>query len=204
MRTVVFMAACALLVACAGGFKRDLPEPRVYRLSIPEAPAGAPLDASLLVLKPVVPAGLRTERIASVWPGNRIDYYAGARWSGELGAVLQGSLVQGIRRSDRLKTVEADPGRFRASHVLGVEVERFEADYRAGEPPVARVALTGAIARYGDRRALASWSTQGEAAASANTLAAVTTALDEAYGRAAAEILAQALTALAADGQSQP
>jgi ABC-type uncharacterized transport system auxiliary subunit len=166
------------------------------------APAGRPADADLLVLEPAVAPGLDTARIASLWPGNRIDYYAGARWSGPLGSMVQGSLVQAIRGSGRLRTVEGDPGRFRTSHVLGVEIERFEADYGSGEPPVARVSMTATLARSGDRRALGTWSASADATASANTLSAVTAALGQAYGEAGAELLARALDALAADSES--
>lgn len=203
MKKLLLLAACTCLAACAT-FERNVPEPRVYRLSPPPAPAGTVLDVNLLVLKPVVPPGLRSERIASVWPGNRVDYYAGARWSGELGGVVQGSLVQGIRGSGRVATVEADPGRFRSSHVLGIEIENFEADYGAGTPPVARVVMTATLARYGDRRALASWAASGEVAATENTLTAVSAALDAAYGRAAGELVARALDAMAADVARQP
>ena len=204
MRAIVMAPLALVLLAGCASFERNVPEPRVYRLSAPAVPAGAVLDVNLLVLKPVTAAGLRTERIASLWPGNRVDYYAGARWSGELGGVVQGSLVQGIRRSGRVRTVEGDPGRFRATHVLGIEIERFEADYDAGEPPVARVAMTATVARFGDRKTLASWSVDADAPAGANSLTAVAVALDEAYRRAAAELLARVLEALAADGAGQP
>ncbi len=202
MRTALPVMAASLLLAACASFERNAPEPRVYRLPAVSAPAGRPADADLLVLEPAVAPGLDTARIASLWPGNRIDYYAGARWSGPLGSMVQGSLVQGIRGSGRLRTVEGDPGRFRTSHVLGVEIERFEADYGSGEPPVARVSMTATLARSGDRRALGTWSASADATASADTLSAVTAALGQAYGEAGAELLARALDALAADSES--
>lgn len=204
MRHVLLAAACLLLVACMGSFERNAPEPRIYRLSAPALVAGTAAEANLVVLMPAVAPGIDSERIASLWPGNRLDYYAGARWSGGLARVTQGALVEAIGVSGRVTTVEADPGRFRATHVLGLEVLRFEADYTGGDVPVARVVMNATLARYGDRRALASWSAAGEVPASANTLAAVTTALDAAFGRAAAELVGPALDALARDVAGQP
>lgn len=206
MKWLTLIAAAALLAGCASGFERNVPEPRMYRLSAPAVATGETLPADLLVLRPVVAPGLRTERIMSAWPGNRLDYFAGVRWSGELGTVIQGSLMEALRASGRLRTVEGDPARFRASHVLGLEVRRFEADYvdATGAAPVARVLLAATVGRYGDRRALQSWTIAAEAPAAANTLGAVTAALDEAFGQAASEIIARGAQAIAADLASQP
>ena len=208
MKWLTLIVCGGLLAACAGGFERNVPEPRVYRLSAPALEAGELLPAELLVLRPMVAAGLHTERIISAWPGNRLNYFAGARWSGELGNVIQGSLMDALRASGRLRTVEGDPARFRASHVLGLEVRRFEADYAdaPGPAPVARVSMTATIGRYGDRHALQSWTVATEAPAAANTLGAVTAALDQAFGEAAAEIVERSAQAIAADlaGQPQP
>jgi len=206
MKWLTLIVSGALLVACASGFERNVPEPRIYRLSAPAVEAGEQLPAELLVLRPVVAPGLRTERIASAWPGNRLDYFAGARWSGELSSVVQGSVIEALRASARLRTVEGDPALFRASHVLGVEVRRFEADYApaSGPAPVARVLMTATVGRYGDRQALQSWTVAAETPATANTLGGVTAALDDAFGKAVTEIIAHSAQAIAADLAGQP
>lgn len=206
MKWLTVMVAGALLAACASGFERNIPEPRIYRLSAPAVETGEQLPAELLVLRPVVAPGLRTERIASAWPGNRIDYFAGARWSGELSAVVQGAVIEALRANGRLRTVEGDPTLFRASHVLGLEVRRFEADYASapGPAPVARVSMTATVGRYGDRRALQSWTVAAETPSTANTLGAVTAALDDAFGKAVTEVMTRSAQAIAADLASQP
>jgi ABC-type uncharacterized transport system auxiliary subunit len=88
--------------------------------------------------------------------------------------------------------------------VLGVEIARLEADYSAGDIPVARVTIAATVARYGDRRALMATTASAETAARANTLTAVIAALDEAFGKAAAEIVTRTDDALAADLAGQP
>jgi ABC-type uncharacterized transport system auxiliary subunit len=100
--------------------------------------------------------------------------------------------------------VQGDPGHFRATHVLGVEIVRLEADYSAGGTPVARVTIAATVARYGDRRALMAMTASAETAAPANTLTAVVAALDEAFGKAAAEVVTRTGDALAADLAGQP
>jgi cholesterol transport system auxiliary component len=191
--------AAALLAGCASGFERNVPEPRVYRLAAPTLPASAPLAADLQVLRPVVAPGLRTERIATAWPGQRLDYYAGARWSGELGALIQGVAVQALASSGGLRSVEGEPARFRASHVLALEVRRFEADYAAGNPPMVRVEMAARLGRNAERQVLATWTATGEAAAAANTLGEVTAAFDQAFAVALADIALKTHAAIAAD-----
>jgi cholesterol transport system auxiliary component len=200
MRLPFYASVAAMLLAgCAGGFERNEPEPRVYRLAAPTLPAAAPLAAELQVLRPVVVPGLRTERIATAWPGQRLDYYAGARWSGELGVLIQGVVVQTLASSSGLRSVEGEPGRFRASHVLALEVRRFEADYAAGSPPVARVEIASKLGRNTDRQVLASWTAVGEAAAAANTLGEVTAAFDRAFAVALTDIALKTHAAIAVD-----
>jgi len=204
MRVTVLAVVLLLTGGCVGDLERNAPEPAVYVLTPPAAATGAALAADLLVLRPVAAPPLRTDRIATRLDANHLDYYAGARWGGELGTVVQSALVESLRAAGRFRTVEAEPGQFRATHVLGVEVSRLEADYSSGAVPVARVTLTATVARYRDRQALASWTATVEEAAAANTLTAVTAALDRAFGSAAAGLVARAADTVSGDLAGQP
>jgi ABC-type uncharacterized transport system auxiliary subunit len=204
MRVLVLAPLVLLLAGCAPKLERNSPEERVYRLVAPALDRGAALPASLAVLRPVVAPGLRTARIATVWPGNRLDYLAGAQWSGELGAVVQAAAVEALAASGRLAMVEAEPARFGTRYALGLEVRRFEADYTAATPPLARVTLAATVGRQSNRQALSTWTASAEVPAGANTMTGVTAALDEAFGRALADLLGQAQQAIAADLAGQP
>lgn len=201
---VLILAFLAPLSACVPSFERTVPAERIYRLSAPVLEAQTALPADLLVLRPSAAPGLKTERIATLWPGNRLDYLAGARWSGELGEAVQAAVVESLARAGALRRVEAEPGRFEATHMLALELRRFEADYTAGAPPVARVTLAATVGSPSSHRALGTWTASAEAAAAANTVSGVTAALDEAFGRALAELLQRAGGALAADLAGQP
>jgi ABC-type uncharacterized transport system auxiliary subunit len=204
MRSIVLALMAIALTGCFSGLERDAPQPAIYRLTVPETSGGPPLAVDLLVLQPALAPGLATNRIATAWQGNRLDYYAGALWGDDLGPLVQATLVETIRAAGRVRVVEADPGQFRATHVLGVEVARLEADYSAGGLPVARVTMTATVARSGDRRALATATAAAETVARANTLANVMAALDDAFGKAAADIVTRADDALAADIAAHP
>ena len=206
MNRLMTILAAGMLAGCFGGLEREAPEPAVYVLTAPQAEATMTilLPADLVVLRPVLAPALDTERIATRWPGNRIDYYAGARWGGDAGLVVQAALAESLRRTGNYRSVEAAPGRFRPTHVLGVEVARLEADYTAGEVPLARVVMTATVARHPDRRTVSSWTVSAEQPAAANTLTAVTAALDEAFGRAALEVVTGTTGAIGSDLAGQP
>ena len=80
------------------------------------------------------------------------------RDTGELEVYAQKTVVE---------AVEADPGRFRPTHLLSVELSRLEADYAGGGLPVARVEMTAALARHTERRVLATWTVRAEQPAAA-------------------------------------
>jgi len=204
MNRLTTILAVALLGGC-GGLQRDAPEPATYVLTPPrpEVVTTIFLPADVAVLAPKAVPELATQRVATRWPGNRIDYYAGARWGGETAQVVQSALVEGLRGTGNLRSVEADPTRFRPTHVLSVELTRLEADYTAGGVPVARVEMTATVARHPERRALSSWTVRAEQPASADTLTAVMAALDEAFRRAGVEVVMGTIGAIgsAPDGQ---
>ena len=205
MKRLTAMVAVTWLAGCSGGLERDAPEPAAYVLTPPrpEVVTTVFLPADVSVLRPRAVPELATERVATRWEGNRIDYYAGARWSGDAALVVQSALVDGLRSTGNLRSVEADPGHLRPTHVLAVELTRLEADYSGGGLPVARVEMTVGLARHPERRTLSSWTVRAEQPAAANTLTAVMAALDGAFQRAGVEVVTGAVGAIgsAPDGQ---
>lgn len=203
MRTTFAVAALALAAAgCVGGLRNTEPEPRMYRVAAPELPGGDGLAADLLVARPETAPGLGLNRIATRWPGLRFDYYAGARWAEDLQTMVQSALVESLAGARRLRSVQGDLGRFRATHVLSVKVQAFEADYTAGGVPVARVEIAATLGRQADRRVLASFTATAAQAAAANRLTEVVAALDAAFGRAVTEVSTRSFDAIAADLQA--
>lgn len=192
-------AACLLLGACFGGLKNDVPAPVIYRISAPKLAPGGVLAADVLVAVAATAPGLDGSGIAGRWPGSRIDYLAGARWPVRTPALIESALIEALQDSGRLRSVQGDSGRFRTSHTLTFEVRRFEADYTAGEPPVAQVALAVTIGRQSDRSVLAAFTVDAEERASENRVSAVVAALDTAFQRATTEVAGKSFDAIAQD-----
>ncbi|MFO1375402.1 MAG: ABC-type transport auxiliary lipoprotein family protein [Steroidobacteraceae bacterium] len=181
----------AFMLAGCGGLVRDAPAPAIYRLFAPGLAPGAPLAAQLRVDRPVAAAGLGGDRIATLWPGGRIDYYRGALWGDELPRVVEGALVEALARNGRMQVVQGDRAPFAPTHVLHVDIRRFEADYSAGSPPVVRIALGATVGLAADRRALAAFEAAAEARAAADTQTAVMSAFNDAFGRATVDLCAR-------------
>jgi len=202
MRIAILAAAAALAAGCFGSLKEPVPQPLVYRIGAPKLAAGAPLAADLKIDVGQVAPGLDSSGIATRWPGQRLDYVAGARWAEELPQLLEAALVESLQDSGRLRSVQGDFGRFRVTHTLVVEVRRFEADYTGGGLPVAQVELTATIGKT-DRRVLASFTVSASESAAENRQTALVAALDAAFARATTELSDRALGAIGADAAAQ-
>jgi cholesterol transport system auxiliary component len=204
LQPVAAILGAVLLAGCFGGLKSEAPAPLAYRINAPHLPPGAPVAADLLVAVEATSPGLDGAGIAARFPGGRIDYLAGARWPVKAPALVESALLEALQDSGRLRSVQGDFSRFRATHSLALELRQFEADYTAGELPVARVALAATVGRLSDRRVLATFAVAAEERAAENRVSAVVAALDAAFARAAGEVSGRGLDAIAADLVREP
>jgi cholesterol transport system auxiliary component len=196
-----------LLSACSGGLKSSAPSEQLYvlRPAAPAAISGAPVQATLQLLRPVAEPGLDTARIALLQPGNRLDYYAGGRWSGPLVDVMESLLARTLRGSGRFAQVSSDAAGMGADFALAVTLRRFEAEYdAAGGPPTARVVLECTVSSRREHRQIAGFDVAGSAPAQANRLGSVVLALEQAANEAAAGVVDQAARFSAAALAAEP
>lgn len=190
----------------SGAFDSELPPQHVYVLSpLPaENPEGGPLTIGLTVARPTARPGLDTDRIALLQPDRRLDYYAGARWGAETPAVLQDLLIQSLRNTRRLSTVQGELSPFVSEYVLQMDIADFQAEYGAGANPVVHVSLVCTVGRVRDRKPLADFTASATAAASENTLTATVEAFEAASQQAAKVAVSETLNALAAGNAAAP
>jgi cholesterol transport system auxiliary component len=185
----------ASLAACTGSFfKSHQPPPSTYLLSVtpPPAPAGAAMAVDLTVLLPRVRTGLNTDRIAALYPDGKLDYFAGARWSGPLDEVVEDLVLQSFR--GRFRNVGTDTSAFNAGYWLEIEVVNFQAEYEVSRPgggPTVHVQLIARVGNAGDRRMLGNFEADARQPAADNRLSAVVAAYDAAANKALGEIVGQ-------------
>jgi len=203
MRTTILAVAAALAAGCFGGLRNEAPPPLIYRLGAPALAAGAPLAADLLVVVERTAPGLDGTGIAGRWPGNRLDYLAGARWAERVPVLVQSALVEALQGAGRARSVQGDLGRFRATHTLVIDVRRFDADYTGGGLPVANVELAATLGRASDQRVLASFAVSASESAAENRQTTVVAALNAAFARAAGELADRTFEAIGAEPAAQ-
>ena len=185
----------------SGAFDSEQPPQHVYVLSpLPAAPGeAAPLPVGVKVARPTARPGLDTDRIALLQPDRRLDYYAAARWGAEAQIVVQDLLVQSLRNTGRLTTVQGDLSPFVVDYVLQTDLKDFQAEYvGGGANPLVRVTLVCTVGRVKDRKPLAEFVAASTAPAGTNSLSAVVEAFESAYHQAATIAVNDTLQALAA------
>jgi ABC-type uncharacterized transport system auxiliary subunit len=192
------LAAVALLaLAGCGGLRSDAEPDRLYVLRVerPAASGEAPVAGLLLVPRPAVQPGLDTARIALTRPGNQLDFYAAARWSGALPQVLTAFAVQSL--DGAFTTVAAaDRGPGAADFELLMTARHFEAEYDdAGGAPQVRVALECLLVSTSPRRVLSSFEVDVREPAERNRMSSIVAAFERAAQRALAEVRSSAVAA---------
>jgi cholesterol transport system auxiliary component len=197
------VAATALLLVGCNPLKSNQPAEQLFVLRpalASQAAAGAPrVAATVQLLRPVAQPGLDTARIALVQPGNRLDYFAGGRWSGPLVDVAESLFAQTLRGSGRFAQVNSDAAGMGADFVLAVTLRRFEAEYDAvGGIPSVRVRLECTVSSRSEHRQIASFDIEASSAADANRLGSVVAAFERAAQDASAQLAARSAEILLA------
>jgi ABC-type uncharacterized transport system auxiliary subunit len=183
MLLVPFMLA---LPGCSGLLHSTAPPLQLYVLALPEvvvfeggraaAPGSAPqsIAATLRIDRPLPGPGLNTDRIALLRPGNRLDYYAGSRWSAPLADLVSDLQLTAFRSDSAWGAVADDRSGFNAEYLLQTSVDRFTAEYatEAG-PPVIHVDLHILLIRRSDGTLIGSFAVSKEGAAKENRMASV-------------------------------
>ena len=184
--------------ACTGSlFHSNAPPPSTYLLSVKGAAAGALMPTDLTVLTPRVPTGLETDHIAVLYPDRRLDYFAGARWTGPLDEVIQDFALQAFRTYGQFRNVHTDTSAFGAGYWLEIDVVDFQAEYSAATvAPTVHVHFLARIGSSADRRVVAQFEASSTHVAQADRMSAIVDAFNRAADEALTDVVAGTTRAL--------
>ncbi|MBE0490048.1 MAG: membrane integrity-associated transporter subunit PqiC [Halomonas sp.] len=145
------LAACTLLPEHEPDSLHLLPAASLARVD------GPPLGARLRVETPQASALLSGARILVMPEPNRLQAYAGARWSDRTPLLLRDRLVEGLRDRGRL-SAQDDNSPLGADVTLVSDLRAFHSVYPRGQEqgsPMAVIRLDASLVDESDRRLLA-------------------------------------------------
>lgn len=200
LRRLAPVLSVLALAGCSGLLHSDAPPVQVYTLRAPSVSSGggseasAPGDASLRVAHPLAGPGLGTSQIVLLQPDHRMNVYAASAWAADAPALIESLAVETLREARHWRSVENAESPFPAGYLLQISIRRFDADYSGGTdaPPTVRVTLDCTLGKEEGRVIAASFVASGSAVASANRLADVIGAFQQATDAAMASLTRQA------------
>lgn len=189
----VLLTLGLLLTACVDAL--DLVSgapPRLYDLTpkstfdgdLPKTPGRLTIDV------PTATAGLNTARIALKPTPVQYEYYAEARWVDVVPVMTQTLLLESFDNSERIDILGRGAYGLRADYGLLVNIREFQAEYEnETSTPDVRIRFQARLVAMPRRSHIASTSVVGLAKAKSRKLDDIITAFDEAFGRAAKDLV---------------
>jgi cholesterol transport system auxiliary component len=197
-RRLFLIGASALTLSACGSNLIGPPEGGplyVLRPQVPPAPAGAAkVDWALAIMRPDMPGGLDTDRIALMQSDGTMDYYAKASYPDRLPAIVQQAVLDGFDASGRIDSVTPEQAALHSDYNLFIEVKDFAAHY--GQPdgiPSVTVSITAKMTTAHGRVVIASLPVVQTGTASANSAGATVQALGQALEAVVTQIVNWAL-----------
>ena len=188
---VLLLAACVdplSLVSGAPPRLFDLTPKSTYDDDLPEAAGRLTIDV------PTATAGLNTARIALKPTPTQFEYYAGARWVDVVPVMTQTLLLESFDNSEKIDVLGRGAYGLRADYGLLVNIREFQAEYpSADEAPDVRIRFQVRLVAMPRRTHIASTSVVGLATAESRKLGDIITAFDQAFGRAAKDLVSWAV-----------
>ncbi len=183
MKSFLVLTLALLSVAACSPLKSSAPAPLTYTLQpdLAAAPIQRQPSGVLYVLRPSLPSGFDTDRIALFMDGGRrIDYYAGARWAEPLDSVLQKVMVRAGRHELPQMIVDTPDLNIPVQYKLAVKVNDFAPVYAGApdQPPALQLSMTFTLVATPHDEVLADFTLQSTGRAQDNSVSAITAGLE--------------------------
>ncbi|HEU0163257.1 MAG TPA: ABC-type transport auxiliary lipoprotein family protein [Rhizomicrobium sp.] len=200
-RTFLIGAASVMLAGCGKDLLGPPEAGPIYSVRPVFPPAASVADTakvpwSLSIMRPNVPGGLASDRIALIQPGGVLDFYAKATYPDTTSTMIQQALLDGFEASGRIGAVSREQDALQADYLLVVEVKNFEAQYAVADGiPQVVVAMTAKLTTARGRKIMGTFTTTQTGTASVNSTPAVAQALTAALGAAVKQVVDWTLAA---------
>jgi len=199
-RRLFLIGLSSTVLSACGGNLIGPPDAGPMYMVAPKFPAAQPggekVTWALAILRPIVAAGLDTDRIALTQPDGSMDYYAKASYPDRLPSIVQQSILDGFESSGRIDAVAREEEALHADYNLAIELKDFAAHYSQPDGiPSVTVSITVKLTTAHGRAIVGSFATTETGVATANSAAAAVQALQQALSTAITKIVDWTLTA---------
>jgi cholesterol transport system auxiliary component len=140
------------------------------------------------VLRPLAAPGFDDDHITLLRDGQKLDFYAGARWAAPLPEVIEQVAVEALRARGGFRAVLGDGAAFASGQTLQLEIVRCTAVYAGSGAPEVQVKLVASFGRRDDRQLLGTQLLEAKVQAGDNRLGAVAAAYERAVNMALAQL----------------
>ena len=148
------------------------------------------VDARITIDVPTAATGLNTARIAVKPTPTQFEYYARASWVDVVPVMTQTLLLQSFDNSGKIDVLGRGSYGLRADYGLLINIREFQAEYKDQQAtPEVQVKLQARLVKMPRRSTIASTSVVGLAKAKSRKMADIVVAFDEAFGRAAKDLV---------------
>lgn len=189
-------AASLTLSACGGDLLGPPQAGPIYPLrpAFPTAATGEKVTWALAVMRPDVPGGLDSDRIALLQADGTMDYYAKATYPDRLPAIIQRAVIDGFDASGRVGAIARAQDALHADYNLLIEVKDFQAVYKVADGvPQGVVAIGAKLTTAHGRKIIGSLAVSKSVDAGVNSTGAATQALSQALSQTVTDIVAWTL-----------
>lgn len=196
VRAAWLAAACIALAGCVSLFPKAVPA-QLYRFGAPDAADAAAPAAAQTSGAVIGEGGIEFDQAASgdrilTMTGKDAAYVAGARWVSPASVLFDQALVRTFEQTPGAPRLVPRFGLLRASLMMNLDVQAFEARYDQGDKaaPLVVVRVRAQVIRT-ESRAVASERTFATTVrASDNRVGAIVQAYDQAVGKTLSDIVA--------------
>lgn len=149
-----------LIPFCLSGcLTSNVPAPTYYVLN-PETmniKGNKNLSKSLIIERPSAVSGLNTDRIALIKnDGRELDYFAQARWNGQLDKIVQDFIIESFENSYDIVEGDTTSLHQKADYLVVTKIRDFQAEYDGDtdSPPMVKVTLVSSILKLPEKKSI--------------------------------------------------
>lgn len=147
---------------------------------------------SVIIERPSVVSGLNSDRIVLLKNnGRELDYFAGARWNGQLDKIVQDFVIESFENSYDIVDADTSNRHQKADYLISIKIRDFQAEYNEdiNAPPTIKVTIVCSTLKLPEKKSVNRVIKTHEQTLEANSMAAIVDGFEGLLQQAVQELL---------------